>query len=357
MSPQKIFLHLLLIFLSVTSLAFSKSTDGKIDEQSSKNILYRETTNKKGEYLLKLLSTDNNQEQIIGTITGSPAWSPNGHFLALGCPMPGYHQLCLITTSAIPLLRIRPMNLDSAPLLLKKVNLPKECNLDFSLERKSEIQSLSWSPDGKKLAVVCSNARDNSTICILDLLFDGFSCWNEFKDGIARALWHPSGGKLIISYGEFFANPPIFEVSLDGKNAIQMAMGWSPEISPDGQKMAFLRWYKPEKSIDEKWMPKAGETIFPGIAMVDIKTKKAEWLYRPPAVRDLTHISFIILCDELKSGTCRLSWASDGQSITFPAKYVDGYVWKLYQLNILSGDTRILADNNPNRLSEPDWEP
>ena len=317
-------------------------------------ILYREATSSPGFYQLNLLNIDSNQERTIGTITGSLAWSPDGHLVAFGCSKEGFHQICIVSADEILNFVSQNVSLNHELSYLNKISLPKECKLDFLVTPTNEIQSISWSPDEKKLVVTCSNAVNESRICILDLSGDG-KCWNKFQDGIARVLWIPTQNKILVSYGENLLRASIFMVSLDGEEAVPIATGWSPDISPDGKKIAFFRWDDDAIWENGKWK---GPHVFPGIAVTDLITKQEEWLYRAPTSQKLEHLSILPLCGELHSGTCRLGWSPDGQSIVFSAKYADGYIWKIFQLNVLTKEIKSLTDSSAgNFQSEPEWKP
>jgi WD40 repeat protein len=337
-------LNSVLLFLS----AFSNPQYKNINATRLGEILYRESPYW-GSYTLKLL-TEDGDELTIGRITGSPGWSSDGRLLAVGCPSPDIQHICIINSSAIPYLRYNPSApITSAPLFVKKLELPADCVLSFLSLESIEIQSIAWSPNGEKLVVVCSDTLKTSKICILNAFNNQSVCWSSFQNGIARALWNPSGDKIIIAYGERWINPPIFEVSLDGKNSTEIARGWSPAVSPDGSKLAFLNGYK--EAGTEKRSP------LPGIAILDFATKQQEWAYTPPALKDVEYLSFGIICGEVRNETCRLSWSPDGKSIIFSAKLLDGYVWMIYRLDISTKKITTLINGHSKALSEPVLKP
>ena len=101
----------------------------------------------------------------------------------------------------------------------------------------NSVQSLTWSPDGSKLAV-CFGDK------VLVLSKNGFGLWKrDLDDTVNSIAWSPDGSKLAVG-GDF---KKVFVFSINGKEIWEQSTGdpvKSVIWSPDGSKLAVsVDWY------------------------------------------------------------------------------------------------------------------
>ena len=301
----------------------------------------------------ELMMMDSNGDNLrwVGGFSGSPAWSPDGKLVAVGCPQDGQAPvLCILDISTLPDRRDFPIgNQVSSPLIVNRIQLPDQCK---DIERQqsfpqSGILSTSWSHDATRIAVVCGNEVQGfpKLVCILSL--DGNkACWDDSAGAdIYRAIWSPAEDLLAVS-GPGDPTSKIYLVNPDGTNPTYLADGWSPEWSPDGQQLAFIA---AERVEADKYRI--------GIAAIGIDGTHQHWLFRPDASEGSDGVIFFD-CAGI-GGTCRLTWSPDGRYIAFVSSDVDIYSYHLYRLDTRTGKITILLDRMifDWLIAEPDWGP
>jgi Tol biopolymer transport system component len=290
--------------------------------------------------LLLLDTIGGKPQMIMKHISGSPTWSPDRKFLAIGCADPS--KICLLNANAMQ----RGSAIDPSKLLAKQIQLPAACQV----KETWGVESISWSPDAAELAVVCGD-RKQSDVCILPVDGEAVNCWDQhdkIKGQIRRAAWSPVNPNLL---AVSLFDEQIYLVNHNGENSVFLSKGVSPEWSPDGKRLVFFQW-DPERQ-------------YSGIAMISIDGANFNWLYRPPArgsEENAEYEKITPACDEI-SADCRLSWSLDGRYIAFSSTWVGAYSWNIFRLDIATGEIILLT--NPNTAygvnspgyAEPDWEP
>jgi Tol biopolymer transport system component len=267
-----------------------------------------------------------NTQILMENVSDSPAWSPDGEFVAVGCQNDS--KLCLIeideeihksSTS-----RVRPTPHDV-------FELPKNCS-------SNNIRSISWSPNGNFIAVVCIANRRSSEIYILNLQQNSYE-QILIDNEILRAIWSPVAETILVST----LKGDIYTIDLQGKNPKFLIAGWAPEWSPEGREIAFI------KPNNDKTNPKMG------LAVLKLNNQTVEWLYLADA--NLKQSNLILSCGDLRFD-CRLTWSPDSQFIAIGGRSGFMFNWDIFRLEISSGEIINLTENlDSTKNYEPDWGP
>jgi Tol biopolymer transport system component len=97
---------------------------------------------------------------------------------------------------------------------------------------RADDRAASWSPDGEQLVFYSNRASELSgDIYVLDVLAGGVR-WLTWGDRHHwRPVWSPDNDRitLMVSYDR------IYIMDSDGRNAVQLAVGFAPSWSPDSQ--------------------------------------------------------------------------------------------------------------------------
>jgi Tol biopolymer transport system component len=283
-----------------------------------------------------------NNIRWVGNYEGSPTWSPDGRFIAVGCD----NSVCILDVATIPDRRNKLGNQNLLPDVAYKIPTPQLCNSMAAYgegKSYSGILSMSWSPDGENLAVVCGDETPEQSrlVCILSLK-GNTNCWDkEFSKNIYRIAWSPVDKNVIAiaGPGDGGTSTKIYLVNSKGENPVYLTYGWSPEWSPTGDEIAFI----------------SDEPGRLGIGAISKNGTERSWLY----ISTLKPREELIYFDcRGISGTCRLSWSPDKRFITFVSSNLDIYSYRLYRLEIKTGNIIRLIDSQIfKHVAEPDWGP
>jgi Tol biopolymer transport system component len=285
--------------------------------------------------------TGNNLQQVAESSgsPGSPSWSPDGHYLAYKCEL----EICILNMLTLPEKDIYWQQ-TKYPEIAYRLDLPSECKtIAGKREGKPDprILSTSWSPDGQKLVIVCGDVEPNleRSVCTLPLEGEG-KCWNkEISKNIYRVAWSPNDINLLAVAGlpGFASGSSIYLTDPEGIQLEFLAQGGSPEWSPSGKQLAFIRIDKDSSGID--------------IINVDGTNQRRIFLNEP--LEKFINFECVGL-----SGSCRLAWSPDNRYIVFVSNNYIGYNYKIYRLELNTGKIVVLLDSLlfP-YVAEVDWGP
>jgi Tol biopolymer transport system component len=283
------------------------------------------------------MDADGNFIRKVGEFGGSPTWSPDGKFIAVGCEK----EICILDFATMPDMRNNLGMRSNSPKSAYRLPAPDRCEEKVNYghgELYSGILSMSWSPSGKKLAVVCGSEdpKEVRSVCILSL-DGGTECWDEsLSQDIYRAVWSPMDENVIAIAGPSVAEntSEITLVNARGQNPIQLARGWSPEWSPDGKQIAYAQMTQEHL----------------GIAIINRDGTGFRWANH--AIQNFDYD-----CRRF-TGTCRLSWSPDGRYIVFTSPWFMGIGLELYRIDLQTEKIIRLVDDTYFRYpAEPDWGP
>lgn len=287
-----------------------------------------------GEYFV--MDSSGNNVRNLGWYFGSPSWSKDGKLLALGCNNEDFNYLCILDPSLKTDIRQFPWNFDRADIL-QRIELPEVCKISGGGLR---IVSSSWSPEGDRIAVICSDKEDIniSHICMLSRN-DQSSCWDQdYIQNPARIDWSPKDNLLAISGGPIAENQ-IWLVSPNGSDWELVSDGFAPAWSKDGKKIAY---------IQKGWL-----------SILDVSTKnvtrvirREEYLFedRTGNLNDLN----LSDCGDLGDSTCRITWSPDDKSLLFSSSYMDMSTIIMFKIALDSGTITIPFPMSRSEF-EPDW--
>ena len=307
------------------------------------------------EFSSELVLMDSNGGNIenLGYYLGSPAWSRDGRFVAAGCKFPDNSELtkiCILDMSTLINNRTNWWEHDAPVKTVAVLDVPENCAglEDEDSNQTSGLISMSWSGDGKKLAIVCRPFKETSSIvCIVPLSGD-MQCWNEeLGKNVFRVSWSPVEDLIAVSGAEDSINqvakPEIYIVHPDGSDPTPFTEGWSAEWSPDGKQLAFMKLVYENRNANI------------GVAVIDSDGKNLRVLY-PSNSSHRVNIFCLAYCE-----SSRLTWSPDGTRLAFlgvlPPIFDGSYL--LFQLDVRTGELTSLFDPSifHSFIEEPAWGP
>ncbi len=285
-----------------------------------------------------VMNGDGNRISSVGYYTGSTAWSPDNTKLAVGCE--NIDQLCILDMTNVSNTRSFPMVIHVyRPEVIEKIDLPAECVENLIVP--FGVPSISWSRDGKSLAVVCRispySDRHNGKVCLLDLAGNHHECWpDEVGAQVHKLAYSPVEDIFAAVIGG-----RIYLADMQGNVIKELAIGINPAWSPDGMYIAFSTFKD------------GGPTN--GIAIMDRDGNNQHWLYVQPDAGEWEE--FINLMGQQFDGRNggRISWSPDGRYIVFSGNYL-GYSNFIFRADRMTGEIIILADNQLyDYVGDPNW--
>lgn len=305
--------------------------------QSGNIVLREKKSGSTTQSSILVIDADGNRIRTVGYFEGSPTWSPDGRFIAVGCEK----DICILDFSTMPDMRNNLGMRSSRPEFAYRIPAPKGCEEKVNYGGGGGyfgILSISWSPSGKKMAVVCGSEdpKEIRSVCILSL--EGMmDCWNEsISKDIFRVAWSPVDEDLIATGGPDTVEntSEIRLVDSKGQNPVVLTQGLSPEWSPDGRQIAYIKM----------------ESDHLGIAIINVDGTGFHWIGRSTQGWGYDCRGF--------TGTCRLSWSPNGRYIIFTSPPSMGIGLELYRMDLQTGDAIRLLDNMIFQYpAEPDWGP
>ena len=317
---------------------------------------------------LMLIDGDNNRIRYIGHFSGTPAISPDGNSVAIGCPLPALEsditEICILDIDLIAdSMHQYPEKNYRYPyteVIIGRLTLPEQCwqyQYDYRESRYEGILSLAWSPGGDRLAMVCGDLW-TTEVCILPLEGEA-KCWDQAVSvNVSRVAWSPADENTLAVSGGFPPESEIYLVDSNGNNKRFLAAGWSPEWSPDGSKIAYVE-RKQDITVEVEGVEVINTSnIFEGIAAINPDGTGHELLYQydQDVPESYIHLDQNGVYDQIEAN--RLAWSSDGRYLTFTGNDFN-LESRLYRLNIETGEVISLTDTIilDHWVTEADWGP
>lgn len=290
--------------------------------------------------IFEVLATPGGDPQLVislGNYRGVPSLSRDGKYLAVSC-VEDYSQICILDLQGLEAAKATKNQVYNPPVL-KTIQLPEACQAALS---NRGVESISWSFNDTKLAVVCSEIHYSTQkqTCILPLTqLEQSSCWENPGNSINRVEWSPVDDRLLVSSLYQAMDGKVYLIDSPGQAARFLTAGWGASWSPDGQQIAFLRW------VDDYFTVKNGEVVpkegvdetNAGLAIMNIDGTNLKWLYKSPKGPMMTPNKIAFSCwDSL--AVCNTTWAPDGKFIAFDGITFGMFNLYIFKINIETGE-------------------
>jgi Tol biopolymer transport system component len=283
------------------------------------------------------MDPDGNNVESLTTSTihrvVSPVWSPDGNSVAFGCNWGPNYNLCIIDREG--LWAYTPSKLNPQPIfLIDPARVPEE----FCVGGDA-LSSLTWSPDGERLAFTCrhSNLEDH-LVCTIDLEGE-MDCWSlsQRYDQQAESSTQPSG-KITVAWSP---TDDLLAVSIESRIYLS---------SPDGQESHFLA-----DGYGAAWSPDGERLVFfdlAGIQVIDQDGTDQQLVYAPPSTpfeRDLDNKPGLI------PSMATATWSPDGRFIAFTGSWQFDGSDGIYRFDLRTGEVERITVLGDGQFYDPDW--
>jgi WD40 repeat protein len=270
----------------------------------------------------------------------SPVWSADGNQIAFVGDGASGRNIYLINQEGM-------FNYHSSLMvdnLITPENVPPNfCDEDNSRNGGYQIHSLSWSPDGQRLAFTCASQRQtDELVCIVNLQKE-IDCWSISVitgatpkiRGIPKVDWSPVRARLAISFelaGDKISK--VYLADLDGRNAVFLVEGKYPRWSSNGQQLLFFQTGR--------------------LCIIRQDGSDFQCVYEAPG-----HLSGSHNFDEkplLINSTA--TWSPDGRFIAFSASHeTSSGGHAVHILNLRTKTIKRITVLGDGVFSDPDWSP
>lgn len=149
---------------------------------------------------------------LYGAANGSsPAWAPSGDVIAF---IDGQFRLMMVRLDGSPAVWV--------PVASAFVNKP------------------AWSPDGRRIACVCTNSARLSTVCVVNRDGSGFERLTTDDITPDKPAWSPDGRRIAFTIWTGSSHQ-IAVMAADGSGLARLTNGFDVAWSRDGAKLIFAR--------------------------------------------------------------------------------------------------------------------
>lgn len=275
----------------------------------------------------------NNVRRLTSTCISeptSPVWSPDGQWIAFGCRMAdGAYNLCVMGLEGM-------------------LGWGKECIKYRGLLNTEKIparfctgpiRSVSWSPDGQRLAITCSDQDGETLVYIITTNGRIEHYWplsvignarSHIQDDEARVDWSPTRDRLAISFNapdDLSQRGKIYLADVDGQNSVFLTEGRDARWSPDGKRLAFFNG---------------------GLYVIDQDGGNLQCIYCPAPHE---HSNMEDIHAVVKCLGCSATWSPDGRCLAFGGGY------SIYVVDLRTKEVKMITEPYDGMFYDPDWSP
>lgn len=342
---------ILLIFIIYHILIFDRAEQKHLfDRQIDNKWLIFRRQQGDGIFTYNIVQLNGSNQQFLGEFTGSPAFSNNNKFFAVGC-LKDIENICIYQTNAIPnrlIYPVLPLNdVLYRPLKeISKLAVPSACIAQIETNDKFlqsfGVSSLSWSNDDKKILFLCVGNK-RSEVCQVNLDGGKSDCWpNSFPNQILNAEWSPVAEEIVLSSDNF---GPLIITNPLGKIIRTFGDGTGATWSPGGERLAFVAI---NRSINN-----GPDT---GLAVINKDGNGFKWLISPQDVISNRSESFSFELFDSSLYRSKISWSADGDYLALNVRNPNMFSPNIFIYSFLDGKMRKLFDPHfGGRPYDPDW--